>query len=267
MARAQSLLCSNWLEKAGTGEQLIPGVRAPDGSVIYLIGRDKTGWNWRDDFLPVAQTESNDEAAPTLEFDHIAEALPSGSMDRFVLFYRAVFGLTAEPAVEFPDRFGTGEEPCHAKRWRGRVTIAAQYLRQPNNGGRADSYLRVQARDFHHIAFQTEALTLLLDGLRSLNAQLLSIPKNYYDDLDASGIAQDLELAELAKAGLMFDADRGGTFRHVYASSFEGRFFIEFVERDGYGGYGANNAAVRVAAQARSRHTSAPSIGPRRPDI
>ena len=265
LARAQSLLCSNWLEKAGTGEQLIPGVRAPDGSVIYLIGRDKTGWNWRDDFLPVAQTESNDEAAPTLEFDHIAEALPSGSMDRFVLFYRAVFGLTAEPAVEFPDRFGLVKSRA-MRSDGGRVRLPLNISDSPTTEtGRFIS--AGSGAGFHHIAFQTEALTLLLDGLRSLNAQLLSIPKNYYDDLDASGIAQDLELAELAKAGLMFDADRGGTFRHVYASAFEGRFFIEFVERDGYGGYGANNAAVRVAAQARSRHTSAPSIGPRRPDI
>ena len=79
------------------------------------------------------------------------------------------------------------------------------------------------------------------------------ISQNYYNDLDASGIVQDEQLAELAKAGLMYDRDQKGAFRHVYAGAFEGRFFLEFVQRDGYAGYGANNAAVRVAAQARSR--------------
>jgi 4-hydroxyphenylpyruvate dioxygenase len=106
---------------------------------------------------------------------------------------------------------------------------------------------------FHHIAFRTEAITPLVAEIRALGARLLSIPRNYYDDLDASGIAQDIPLETLANAGLMFDRDGSGSFRHAFAASFEGRFFFEFLQRDGYEGYGANNAGVRVAAQARSR--------------
>jgi 4-hydroxyphenylpyruvate dioxygenase len=251
LARAGALLCPNWQEKVGAGEQRIPGVRAPDGSVIYLIDREKTGWNWRDDFRPIADIPAADKASATLEFDHIAEALPPGSMDRFILFYRSVFGLTAEPAVEFPDRFGLVKSRAMRSE-NGRVRLPLNISDSPaTETGR---FITAGAgAGFHHIAFRTEFINELLDHLRSLHAGLLPIPRNYYNDLDASGIVQDEVLAELAKSGVMFDRDRLGTFRHVYASAFDGRFFFEFVERNGYVGYGANNAAVRVAAQARTR--------------
>ena len=255
LARAEALLCPNWQEKAGAGEQRIPGVRAPDGSVIYLIDQDKAGWNWRDDFRPIAHTQAIDEASATLDFDHIAEALPPDSLDRFILFYRAVFGLTAEPAVEFPDRFGLVKSRA-MRSDNGRVRLPLNISDSP--GTETGRFITAgSGAGFHHIAFQTKAITQLLRHLRSLNARLLPIPHNYYADLEASGIAQDVELTALSDSDLMFDRDRTGTFRHVYASAFDGRFFFEFVERDGYLGYGANNAAVRVAAQARSRQTHA----------
>jgi 4-hydroxyphenylpyruvate dioxygenase len=251
LARAEALLCPNWQEKVGTGEQRIPGVRAPDGSVIYLIDRDKRGWNWRDDFRAIAEIDPADDASANLDFDHIAEALPPGSMDRFILFYRSVFGLIPEPAVEFPDRFGLVKSRA-MRSDTGRVRLPLNI--SDSSGTETGRFITEGAgAGFHHIAFRTDFIEQLLGHLRSLDAQLLPIPQNYYDDLEASGIAQDVERAGLAELGVMFDRDRSGSFRHVYASAFEGRFFFEFLKRDGYLGYGANNAAVRVAAQARSR--------------
>jgi 4-hydroxyphenylpyruvate dioxygenase len=251
LARAEALLCPKWQEKVGAGEQRIPGVRAPDGSLIYLIDRDKAGWNWRDDFRPVGPAQAPDEASGSLDFDHLAEALPPGSLDRFILFYRAVFGLTAEAAVEFPDRFGLVKSRA-MRSPDGRVRLPLNISDSP--GTETGRFITAGAgAGFHHIAFRTGDIATLLGPLRALGAGLLPIPQNYYDDLDASGIAQDVPIEALASAGLMFDRDRAGTLRHVYANAFEGRFFFEFLERDGYEGYGANNAAVRVAAQARSR--------------
>jgi 4-hydroxyphenylpyruvate dioxygenase len=259
LARAEALHCPRWQERIGAGEQSIPALRTPDGSLIYLIDRDKAGSNWQDDFRPVdpeapMATMAN-EAMPTgtgaLDFDHIAEALPPGSLDRFILFYRSVFGLTAEPAVEFPDRFGLVKSRA-MRGVGGRVRLPLNISDSP--GTETGRFVTAGAgAGFHHIAFRTEAITPLVAEIRALGARLLSIPRNYYDDLDASGIAQDIPLETLANAGLMFDRDGSGSFRHAFAASFEGRFFFEFLQRDGYEGYGANNAGVRVAAQARSR--------------
>ena len=58
--------------------------------------------------------------------------------------------------------------------------------------------------------------------------------------------------AELERLGLLYDRDAQGEFRHTYTETFHDRFFFEITERrDGYAGFGAANAAVRMAAQAR----------------
>ena len=60
------------------------------------------------------------------------------------------------------------------------------------------------------------------------------------------------ETAELEQPGLLFDSDAEGEFRQAYTLSFQQRFYFEAVERRGsYAGFGAANAPVRMAAQAR----------------
>jgi len=89
-------------------------------------------------------------------------------------------------------------------------------------------------------------------ALRALGAPVLPMPDNYYDDLAARSGLDDAALAELQAGGLMYDGDGAGRFWHLYTDAFRERFFFEAVQRtDGYAGFGAANAAVRAAAQAR----------------
>ena len=37
VARAEALLCPPWQERVGPGERQIPAVRAPDGTLLYLV--------------------------------------------------------------------------------------------------------------------------------------------------------------------------------------------------------------------------------------
>jgi 4-hydroxyphenylpyruvate dioxygenase len=60
-------------------------------------------------------------------------------------------------------------------------------------------------------------------------------------------------LASLKELNLLYECDDDGSFRHAYTDSFEDRFFFEIVERRGYRGFGALDAAVRMAAQAQRR--------------
>ena len=82
---------------------------------------------------------------------------------------------------------------------------------------------------------------------------LLAIPENYYEDLGARFGLDDAELKALEERNLLYDRyPANGTFRHAYTRSFRDRFFFEIVERGGgYAGFGAGNAAVRMAAQRR----------------
>ena len=81
--------------------------------------------------------------------------------------------------------------------------------------------------------------------------ELLPIPENYYDDLEAR-LALDPALVDRLQAnGILYDEDERGRYFQIYTRAFRERFFFEVVERDGYGGYGAANAPIRLAAQAR----------------
>lgn len=78
----------------------------------------------------------------------------------------------------------------------------------------------------------------------------LGIPDNYYDDVDVRfGLDAGL-VAELRDHDVMYDRD--GEYFQVYTRTFADRFFFEIVQRRAYQGFGAGNAPVRLAAQARS---------------
>lgn len=78
----------------------------------------------------------------------------------------------------------------------------------------------------------------------------LGIPDNYYDDVDVRfGLNAGL-VAELRDHDVMDDRD--GEYFQVYTRTFADRFFFEIVQRRAYQGFGAGNAPVRLAAQARS---------------
>ena len=50
---------------------------------------------------------------------------------------------------------------------------------------------------------------------------------------------------------ILYDRDGDGAFHQAYTQTLDGGFFFEIVQRDGYKGYGAANASIRLAAQAR----------------
>ena len=50
---------------------------------------------------------------------------------------------------------------------------------------------------------------------------------------------------------ILYDREGEGEFFQVYTHAFDERFFFEIVERRDYHGFGAANAAIRLAAQTR----------------
>jgi 4-hydroxyphenylpyruvate dioxygenase len=250
VARAEALACPIWRERVGEGERRIPAVRAPDGMPIYLVEDGGTAARpiWEDDFRldPDAATGGD-----LLGIDHMAQALAPGMFDSFVLFYRTLFGLEAEVAWELPDPYGL----VRSRAFSG----GGGSVRLPLNvseSGRTATGRFVSAfagAGIHHIAFAAPDAAAAAAAAEARGAPRLAIPPNYYEDLAARfGLAED-ELAALARRHLLYDRDaEGGVFRHAYTHPFRDRFFFELVERaGGYGGFGAANAAVRMAALRR----------------
>jgi 4-hydroxyphenylpyruvate dioxygenase len=105
----------------------------------------------------------------------------------------------------------------------------------------------------HHMAFDTADIFAAVAKMRHHGAQFLPIPPNYYDDLQARHGLDDDFLAKLQSLDLLYDRDESGAFIQAYSETFDDRFFFEIVQRDGYAGFGAPNATVRMAVQAQRR--------------
>ena len=245
LARATALLCPEWREPIGPGERAIPAVRAPDGTLVYLVEPDD-GF-WATDFV---LTPGEPAGAGFVAVDHVVQALPADRMDNFVLFWRAVFGLVPQPLLETPDPYGlVRSRALVAPGGTLRLALNASDGRGTATGRAVSAF---GGAGVHHIALASPDLPASARGLPGV----LAMPANYYDDLAARLGLDDAALAVLAGAGLLYDRDETGEFWHLYTGAFQGRFFFEGVQRrGGYQGFGAANTPVRAAAQARTAAT------------
>jgi 4-hydroxyphenylpyruvate dioxygenase len=109
------------------------------------------------------------------------------------------------------------------------------------------------------IALATDDIFATVDRLGANGVELLSIPENYYDDIEARTDLTPEQIDRLRAGNILYDRDGAAEFFHVYTRTLEGGFFFEIVERRGYRGFGAVNAPIRLAAQARlARHPAVP---------
>ena len=102
-----------------------------------------------------------------------------------------------------------------------------------------------------HIAFATDDIIETVARLEANGVALLAIPENYYDDLEAKTDLPADQLELLRANNILYDREGNAEYLQVYTETFDRRFFFEIVQRRGYRGYGAANAPVRLAAQAR----------------
>jgi 4-hydroxyphenylpyruvate dioxygenase len=256
VARAKALLAPEWRERVGEGERRIPAVRAPDGTLIYLVQPDPSGRSIYEDDFDLSGSQPEAERPPPLldAIDHVVQALPHGRMDGFVLFYRAVFGFLPDQLYELPDPYGLIRSRAMVSRDRTvRLPLNISESRRTATGRFVSAYAGAGVQQ---IAFAAAGdIARAVAAVADLGAPLLPIPANYYDDLAArNGGLDDAMLAELQRLNLLYDRDEGGEFFQAYTGNFDGRFHVEIVQRrGGYQQFGASNAAVRMAAQAQQR--------------
>lgn len=254
--RAEALLCAPWQEPVGPGERQIPAVRAPDGTLLYLVEDSPDG-------STIYDADFNLFAEPVMEslltsIDYIAQALPTGRMDSFVLFYRALFGLMPDRLWQIPDTMGLIQSRTMASAGREiRLALNISESRETTTGRflTASSGAGVQ-----HIAMATTDIVRAMEQLTARGARFLPIPGNYYEDIEARWGLDAERLDELRSHNILYDRDDAGEFLHAYTDPFDGRFFFEILQRvGGYEQYGEANASIRMAAQAK-RRGSAPKF-------
>jgi 4-hydroxyphenylpyruvate dioxygenase len=174
-------------------------------------------------------------------------------MDNFVLFYRAVFGCQPETLWEIPDPYGLIQSRTMVSADRSlRLPLNVSESRETATGRFLTTF---SGAGVQHIALASDDILHTLDQLAARGTRLLPISDNYYDDVAARWGLDPSRIETLRRHNLLYDRDDNGEFLHAYTDTFDDRFFFEVVQRIGdYQQYGAANASVRMAAQAKRRH-------------
>jgi 4-hydroxyphenylpyruvate dioxygenase len=239
--RAERLLAPALPRNHQADEADLTSVAAPEGTAVFFC-RTK-GDGWLADFTTTG-TVPHGHLTGT---DHVSLTEPFDDFNRAGLFYRSVLGLQPEPDTEFAAPFGLVRSQALTDVGRHvRIALNAAVLRR---GDWAPAVEEPQ-----HIAFTTHDVIAAAAAMRAAGAPLLSIPGNYYDDLDARLNPPPELLAALRTYSVLYDRDEHGEFLHCYTEILGSRVFFEVVQRiDGYDGYGAVNSPVRMAAHRQSR--------------
>lgn len=239
--RALDYGCLMYEGKVGPNERHIPAVRSPNGALQYFV--DDEIYDADFFFKPF-------EGEPLLKrIDHIVLGIPAERMDTWTLHLRAIFGFVPEADLTLPDPYGLMKSRVlHSANGQIRIPLNVS---ENQNTVLARSVAAYKGAGLLHVAFSTDDIFAAVKHLRTNGAELLDIPENYYDDLQARFGLDDAFTDQLRAHEVLYDADgQGGEFLHVYTVLIENRFFFEIVQRKGgYDQYGAPNTPVRLVAQ------------------
>ena len=256
LARAGQLLDQPFRQLVRPGEIYIPAVRGLGGSLVYFTD-DKTdlGRHWEIDFD--APPASDAAGAGLTALDHVAQSMHYEEMLTWLLFYTSLLDVRKTPVQDVLDpggivhsqvvEAGDGALRLVLNASQSRHTLASRFLSDQFGSG------------VQHIAFATDDIFTTVERLRAAGVELLPIPENYYDDLDARIDLAAGALDRLRANNVLYDRQGAGEYFQAYTKDFDGGFFFEIVQRRGYAGFGAANAPIRLAAQTRlARHPAIP---------
>ncbi len=261
LSRAEAFGAKRFDGRVGPNEMRVPAIRSPDAGLFYFVAeRGEPAHELDTDFIIDPHRDDASATAWLYRVDHIAQALPEGQLDSWILFFRSVLGLEPERAFELPDPYGLVHSRAVAS--ANRALRFALNVSQSRNTATARSVSASAGAGVHHIALESTDIFATVDKLRSNGVPLLPIPENYYDDLNARlALPGDL-IDRLRQNGVLYDRIAEAEFFQVYTEPFEDRFYFEIMQRrGGYDLYGAPNAPVRMAAlaQLRQRRQTTPA--------
>jgi len=181
-----------------------------------------------------------------LEIDHCVGNVGLGDMDRFVAFYRDVFGFSQ--LIHYDDKvIHTDYSALMSKvmtNGNGRIKFP---INEPATGKKKsqiqeflDWYLDAGTQ---HVALRTEDIVATVRQLRENGVEFLGLPHEYYATLADRVGDVGVPIETLEELGIEADRDEEGYLLQIFTRPIQDRptFFFEIIERHGSRGFGVGN--------------------------
>jgi 4-hydroxyphenylpyruvate dioxygenase len=183
------------------------------------------------------------------QIDHVAQTMTHEEFLSWQLFYVTLFGMTKTPQIDIADTLGLVHSQAVESPGKGiRITLNGSQSGQTLSSRFVQHYFGAGVQ---HIAFACPDIFAAAAAASANGLDLLPIPPNYYDDIEARFGLDPVLVDRLRAHNILYDRDGEAEYFQLYSRAFARRVFFEVVERRAYQGYGAANAVVRLAAQAR----------------
>ncbi|MEO5940413.1 MAG: 4-hydroxyphenylpyruvate dioxygenase [Candidatus Limnocylindrales bacterium] len=181
-----------------------------------------------------------------LEIDHCVGNVELGDMNRFVDFYRDVFGFAQ--LIHYDDKVIHTEFSALMSKvmtnGNGRVKFP---INEP-----ATAKKKSQIQEFldyyldsgtQHIALRTDDIVTTVRTLRGLGVEFLGMPHAYYEQLSDRVGDVGVPIDTLEELGIEADRDEEGYLLQIFTRPIQDRptFFFEIIERHGSRGFGVGN--------------------------
>ncbi|KZB66538.1 3-keto-5-aminohexanoate cleavage protein [Thalassospira lucentensis] len=255
LKRAQSLLASPFTQPVGAGEIEMPAIRGVGGSLVYFLDdQSELARIWDVEFEASEPAGKPANDANLKSVDHVSYSMQYEEMLTWVLYFTSIFDLGKMPTVDVPDPGGLVQSQV-VQGDDGGVRLILNGSQSPHTQ-HSQFLSEFFGSGVQHIALSSGDIFASVDFCRKNGVEVLPIPENYYDDIEARfGLDPDL-LDRLKAANILYDRDDDGEYFQVYTKTFANRFFFELVERRDYRGFGAANAPIRLASQTRMNRRS-----------
>jgi 4-hydroxyphenylpyruvate dioxygenase len=181
-----------------------------------------------------------------LEIDHCVGNVELGDMNKFVDYYRDVFGFAQ--LIHYDDKVIHTEYSALMSKvmtnGNGRIKFP---INEPASGKKKsqiqeflDYYLDSGTQ---HIALRTDDITTTVRRLRENGVEFLGMPHAYYEQLPARVGDVGVSIETLEELGIEADRDEEGYLLQIFTRPIQDRptFFFEIIERHGSRGFGVGN--------------------------
>ena len=238
------------VEKDENGEVVRAGIYTYGETVHMFVERKK----YNGTFLPgYREWKSDYNPKPTgLKFiDHMVGNVGWGEMNTWVKWYEDVMGFVN--FLSFDDKqIHTEYSALMSKvmsNGNGRIKFPINEPAKGKKRSQIEEYLDFyEGSGVQHIAVATDDILKTVADLRSRGIDFLSTPPQSYYDAIPERLGEHMkimneDIGELAKLGIMIDADEEGYLLQIFTKPVEDRptLFFEIIQRMGARGFGAGN--------------------------
>jgi 4-hydroxyphenylpyruvate dioxygenase len=180
------------------------------------------------------------------EVDHCVGNVELGDMNRFVDYYRDIFGFSQ--LIHYDDKVIHTEYSALMSKvmtnGNGRIKFPINEPASGRKKSQIQEYLDwYRSPGVQHIALRTEDIVGTVGRLRASGVEFLGLPHTYYETLADRVGDVGVPIDTLEELGIEADRDEEGYLLQIFTRPVQDRptFFFEIIERHGSRGFGVGN--------------------------